>query len=388
MNKRSTGQYITISTIDEVCKAFVPDSLPPNPSLDIDDELRESIDQALLALGRLDTITTLLPDAALFLYAYIRKEAVLSSQIEGTQSSLSDLLIHESEQAPGLPMSDVVEVSHYVAAMEHGLERLRLGFPLSLRLIREIHEVLLSHNRGRDKMPGEFRRSQNWIGGTRPGNARFVPPPSELIMDCMGNLEKFLHNDPVKTSPLIKAALAHVQFETIHPFIDGNGRLGRLLITLLLCSEGVLHDPLLYISLFLKSHRDEYYEHLQNVRIEGDWEAWLKFFITGVRSTAEQAVDTTKRLMNLIVNNSREIQSLGKGGRSVMHVFNILSKKPIIRIAKLAKETGLTQPTVSLSLSKLEKLGIVHEVTGKPRNRIYAYSEYIKILSEGTEPIV
>ncbi len=213
----------------------------------------------------------------MFLYFYVRKEALLSSQIEGTQSSFNDLLLYESDETPGVPLDDVREVSNYVAAMDHGLSRLRGGFPLSLRLIREIHEILLSKGRGSDKGPGEFRRTQNWVGGTRPGTANFVPPPPESLMDCLGALEKFLHNDPVPTPLLIKAALAHVQFETIHPFLDGNGRLGRLLITFLLCAEGALTEPILYLSLYFKTHRSQYYDWLQKVRIDGDWEGWLGF---------------------------------------------------------------------------------------------------------------
>jgi len=235
------------------------------------------MEKANRALGRLDGMTLLLPDASLFLYFYVRKEALLSSQIEGTQSSFNDLLLYESDETPGVPLDDVREVSNYVAAMDHGLSRLRGGFPLSLRLIREIHEILLSKGRGSDKGPGEFRRTQNWVGGTRPGTANFVPPPPESLMDCLGALEKFLHNDPVPTPLLIKAALAHVQFETIHPFLDGNGRLGRLLITFLLCAEGALTEPILYLSLYFKTHRSQYYDWLQKVRIDGDWEGWLGF---------------------------------------------------------------------------------------------------------------
>jgi len=235
-----------ISTVGEKAKAFVPAPLPPCPSIDWSSALREKFDLALLALGRLDSVARLLPDTSVFLYMYVRKEAVLSSMIEGTQSSLSDLLLFELDQEPGVPLDDVQEVSNYVAALNHGLDRLTDGFPLSLRLFKEIHGVLLSKGRGSRQTPGEFRRSQNWIGGTRPGNAAFVPPPADLVPDCMGKLELFLHDEPERTSVLLKAALAHVQFETIHPFLDGNGRLGRLLIALILCEEKVLRQPLLY----------------------------------------------------------------------------------------------------------------------------------------------
>ncbi|MCK4409439.1 MAG: Fic family protein, partial [Candidatus Eisenbacteria sp.] len=252
---RATGRHIDFSTGSESYSAFVPHPLPPDPPLGLSEGMQDLRDRANRALGRLDGVAAVLPDVSLFVYMYVRKEAVLSSQIEGTQSSLSELLLFESEQAPGAPLDDVKEVSKYVAAMEHGLRRIRGGFPLSLRLIREIHGVLLSEGRGSDGTPGEFRRSQNWIGGTRPGNAVFVPPPADVVVECMGALEKFLQDDPVKTPILIKAALAHVQFESIHPFLDGNGRLGRLLITLLLCAEGALRQPLLYLSLYFKSHR-------------------------------------------------------------------------------------------------------------------------------------
>ena len=240
MKRKLQGHYITISTVGEKVRAFVPDPLPPSPPIKFTNELREKFDQALLALGRLDSVSVLLPDTSLFLYTYVRKEAVLSSMIEGTQSSLSDLLLFESEHQPGVPLDDVQEVSNYVAALNHGLKRLKEGFPVSLRLLKEIHGVLLSKGRGRDCDPGEFRRSQNWIGGSRPGTAAFVPPPPKQVLDCMGKLELFLHDQPKKTPILVKAALAHVQFETIHPFLDGNGRLGRLIISLLLCSEKVL----------------------------------------------------------------------------------------------------------------------------------------------------
>lgn len=245
MNRDLQGHYLTITSVGGKAKAFVPAPLPPVPPIEWSAELREKFDQALLALGRLDSVSVLLPYTSLFLYMYVRKEAVLSSMIEGTQASLSDLLLFEFEHQPGVPLDDVQEVSNYVAALNHGLNRLNEDLPLSLRLLKEIHSVLLSKGRGKECDPGEFRRSQNWIGGSRPGTAAFVPPPPEYVQECMGKLELFLHDQPEKTSAVIKAALAHVQFETIHPFLDGNGRLGRLIITLLLCSEKVLKEPML-----------------------------------------------------------------------------------------------------------------------------------------------
>ncbi|MGA8831727.1 MAG: Fic family protein, partial [Desulfomonilaceae bacterium] len=312
MKRTLQGDYVTVSTVGEKARAFVPSPLPPNPPIDWTPELRRKFDQALLALGRLDSVSTLLPETSLFLYMYVRKEAVLSSMIEGTQSSLSDLLLFELDQEPGVPLGDVREVSNYVAALNHGLSRLEEGFPLSLRLIKEIHGVLLTRGRGSNQTPGEFRRSQNWIGGDRPGNAAFVPPPAEEVLECMGKLELFLHDQPEPTPALLKAALAHVQFETIHPFLDGNGRLGRLLITLLLCSRSVLREPMLYLSLYFKTHRQYYYELLNNVRLTGDWEAWLDFFAEAVIVTATQAVETAQQLLDLSNRDRDKISGLGR----------------------------------------------------------------------------
>src|SRR3989442_4363158 len=299
MKRGLTGRYQVTKTGGETVRAFVPRPLPPEPLVHFDGPLQFRQEQAVLALGRLDALSTLLPDTHLFLYTYVRKEAVLSSQIEGTQSSLADLLLFELEQAPGVPVDDVVEGSNYVAALTHGLDRLRAGFPLSNRLLREIPGVLLAKGRGADKDPGEFRHSQNWIGGPRPGLAHFVPPPPGAVADAMADLERFLHDRAVPLQELIRAGLAHVQFETIHPFLDGNGRVGRLLITLLLCHAEILREPLLYLSLFFKQHRGEYYQLLDLVRSDGDWEAWLRFFLEGVRQAADGAVTTALRLVAL-----------------------------------------------------------------------------------------
>ena len=387
MKRRRTGQHITISTVSERCEAFIPDPLPPDPPLALDEHLRGLLDTAYVALGRLDGMSLLLPSASLLIYMYIRKEAVLSSQIEGTQSSLADLLLFEMESAPGVPIDEVREVSNYVAAMNHGLDRLRSGLPLSLRLMREIHAVLLAKGRGSDREPGEFRRSQNWIGGTRPGNARFVPPPANAVLECMASLERFLHDDPVRTSPLVKAALAHVQFETIHPFLDGNGRLGRLLVTFLLCAHDVLRQPMLYLSLYFKTHRDRYYELLQSVRTDGDWEAWVDFFLSGVIETAEQATNTAGRLLRLFDADRQRIQELGRAAGSALRVHERLQVTPITSIARAAAKLSLSVPAVTNSLERLQSLGLVRELTGHRRNRLYAYDEYIRTLSEGAEPI-
>jgi len=316
---------------------------------------------------------------------YVRKEAVLSSMIEGTQSSLSDLLLFEVEQEPGVPIDDVREVSNYVAALDHGLKRLAENFPLSLRLIKEVHGVLLSKGRGSTQMPGEFRRTQNWIGGTRPGNAVFVPPPPEQVPECMGKLELFLHDQPKQTPVLLKAALAHAQFETIHPFLDGNGRLGRLLITLLLCEQKVLREPMLYLSLYFKTHRQYYYELLNNTRLTGDWEAWLDFFAEAVIVTATQAVDTARQLLDLSDRDREKISRLGRPAASTLQIHRALMEHPIATAGWLVDKTGITPATVNKNLGHLERLGIVRELTEQKRNRLFSYSRYVEIMKRGTE---
>ena len=387
MERGLQGYYIPCTTSPEPFQAFIPQPLPPKPPLKLDASLYDLSERANRALGRLDGITTLLPEPSLFLYLYIRKEALLSSQIEGTQSSFSDLLLYENEEAPGVPLDDVKVVSRYVAALNHGLSRLREGFPLCIRLVCEIHEVLLQEGRGSDQAPGEVRRSQNWVNGTRPGNAIFVPPPPHEVSSCLGDLEKFLHDKPERTPVLIKAALSHVQFETIHPFLDGNGRLGRLLITFLLCAEGALTEPLLYLSLYFKTHRSLYYDMLQQVRIKGDWEAWLRFFLEGVAVTAEQASSTARRILSLFEKDRQSIENIGRAAGSVLRLHQLMRKKPVFGITRAADDLGLTRPTVASALKHLEDLGIVQEVTGRRRDRTFMYGEYLSILNEGTEPL-
>lgn len=385
MKRGLTGEYAVKKYGDEDVRSFVPFPLPPKPPLLIDSALREELDQALISLGRLDSVATLLPDIDLFLYTYVRKEAVLSSQIEGTKSSLSDLLLFELEEAPGVPLDDVIEVSNYVAAISHGLKRLKADFPLSNRLIREVHKILLSKGRGQEKDPGEFRRSQNWIKGARPGNAAYVPPPPERVAETMGELEKFLNDIPEKTPVLIKAALSHVQFETIHPFLDGNGRIGRLLITLLLCREGVLRHPLLYLSLYFKEHRSEYFDLLMKARTEGDWEAWIRFFARGVREMAEGAVTTARRLSDICSNDRETIRDLGRMAGSALRVHQVFQNRPIASIPFLSKKTKMTPPTIAAALKALQKEKIIDEVTGRKRRRLYAYKKYIDLMKKGTE---
>ncbi len=371
----------------ETVRAFVPAPLPPDPPLEFSGARQRLLERALLACGRLDGVTALLPDPELFLYAYVRREAVLSSQIEGTESSLSDLLLFELDEAPGVPFDDVVEVSNYVAALEHGLARLRGGFPLSNRLLREVHEELLARGRGADKQPGEFRRSQNWIGGTRPGNARFVPPPPQHVEDCMASLERFIHATDDGLPTLVKAALAHVQFETIHPFLDGNGRVGRLLISLMLFDAGVLGQPLLYLSFYLKQHRAEYYRLLDTVRAEGDWEAWLDFFLEGVEITAGSAVDTAHRLLALFRDDAARVRTLGRAAANALRVFDAFRDRPLATLNALTERTGASYLTVARAVEALENLGIVREITGRKRERVFAYTHYLAILNEGTEPL-
>ncbi len=386
MKRRIQGKYVTISTVSERARAFVPAPLPPHPAIDWTPELRNKYDQALLALGQLDSVSNMLPDTSLFIYIYVRKEAVLSSMIEGTQSSLSDLLLFELDQEPGVPLNDVREVSNYVAALDHGLRLLKEGLPMSLRLIRETHGVLLAKGRGSNRTPGEFRTSQNWIGGTRPGNAAFVPPPPDEVLECMGKLELFLHDEPEPTPVLLKAALAHVQFETIHPFLDGNGRLGRLLITLLLCEHRVLREPMLYLSLYFKTHRHRYYELLDTVRMTGDWEAWIDFFAEAVTVTATQAASTAQQLLDLSKRHRNNISSLGRAAASTLHVHRILMEHPIATSRFLVEKTHITPATVNKALGHLQKLGIVREITAQKRNRVFSYTDYIEIMSRGTEP--
>lgn len=378
MKRADPGRYVTSVAGDEEVRAFVPAPLVPLPTLEIAGRVRVALDQALLALGRLDGAAAALPDAHLLLYTFVRKEAVLSSQIEGTQSSLSDLLTHELGESPGVPIEDVAEVSRYVAAMTHGLGRLKGGFPLSNRLLREMHGILLAAGRGAEKTPGEFRRSQNWIGGTRPGNAAFVPPPPQEIDSCMGNLERFLHSD---APTLLKAALSHLQFETIHPFLDGNGRIGRLLITLLFCHEGTLREPLLYCSLYFKQHRQQYYSELNSVRETGDYERWIEFFATAIRVSAEQATLTGQRVFEVFQEDRNRLRELGRLAPTSLLVQEALQSKPLATIATLTQATGLTTPTVTQALRELERLGIVRETTGRARGRVYSYARYLEALN-------
>lgn len=390
------GRFLEVPAGGEVVRSFIPPPLPPVPPVDLPPLILHLV-RAERWLGRLDGIgrTLTSEEKELFLYMYVRKEAVLSSQIEGTQCSLSDLLAYEEEDAAqdGQPGDDIRDVSNYVDAMMHGLER-RETLPLSMRLIREMHARLLQGGRGSNKDPGHFRRSQNWIGGTRPGNALFVPPPAgEELNGCLDALETFIHEGAPDLPLLIKAGLIHVQFETLHPFLDGNGRIGRLLVTLFLLDKGVIDESLLYLSLYLKTNRAEYYRRLQEVREKGDWEAWLAFFLTGVAETARQAFEVRARIVELFERDEREIRdqirqrNLKASKASVETVYRAFRQHPFRTSGQLVASTGLTSPTVNGALGDLVSLNILEETTGRRRGRVFRYKTYLAILDEGTEPL-
>ena len=385
MQRGEIGRYEVTHIAGEPVRAFVPTPLPPKPALILNGSLQQTLESAILALGRLDGVSTLLPDQALFLYTYVRKEAVLSSQIEGTRSTLADLLLFELKEAPGVPIDDVVEVSNYVAALEHGMLRLEQGFPLSNRLIREIHGVLLRGGRGNINAPGEFRHSQNWIGGSRPGNAVFVPPPHTAVPNCMADLERFLHAVENGLPVLLRAGISHVQFETIHPFLDGNGRMGRLLITLLLCHAGMLREPLLYLSLYFKQHRSTYYDLLNHVRRSGDWETWLAFFLEGVHLTATAAVSAAQRIARIFREDHDRIAVTGRLAGSALRAHDVLKARPILPLSVVCNHANLSFPAASSAMALLIEIGIVREITGRLRNRLFAYDQYLTTLNEGTE---
>lgn len=376
------GRLVVQQTGPDGFSAFVPNPLPPAPPLQIDDEMSWLMERANRALGRLDGCTYTLPNPDLFLYMYVRKEAVLSSQIEGTQASLDDLLEFEGEIGSKSSRDDITEVANYVSAMNYGLERLR-EFPLSLRLIREIHAHLMEGIRGGHKSPGEFRTSQNWIGGTKPGNAAFVPPPAVEVLPCLGDLEKFLHDDTVP--PLLKAGLSHAQFETIHPFLDGNGRMGRLLITFILCHDKVLEKPLLYLSLFFKKHRQEYYERLNAVRRDGDWEGWIKYYLQGVYEISKQATEAAKAIMDLLATDRQKVAGLGKAAPTALALLNLLYRRPYVTIPYVARELGISPPAAGKAVNNLVTLDILTEVSGRKRDRVFLHAPYLAIIREGTE---
>lgn len=378
------GRWVRQQSGAEGYSAFLPARLPLAPPLHFTPDLQRLSEAAGRALGRLEGVSASL-DPDRLLYMYVRKEAVLSSAIEGTQSTLADLLRFEAEGVPGTPVDEVREVSRYVAALQHGIKRIRSGkLPLSLRLIREIHGVLMKGGRGGNHPPGEFRRTQNWVGGTRPGNARFVPPPPHEMHAALDNLERFLHDEYGFTPPVIKAGLAHAQFETIHPFLDGNGRVGRLLVSLMLVVDAVLSQPFLYLSLYLKGHRADYYDALQRIRTHGDWEAWLGFYLIGVEAVANQAADTATALVALFARDRGRIEALGRAAGSALRVYDVLRRRIVVSIPGVAKEARVTWPTAKAALERLGALGIATESTGRRRDRLYTYKRQLAILDRGT----
>lgn len=383
MKRDRVGEYLETAAGGEVVRAFVPAPLPPQPEIAMDGKLLKAFAAASAALGRLEGVAQFFPDKMMLIYSYVRKEAVLSSQIEGTQSSLSDLLLSEFDAVPGVPRHDTLEVSNCVAALDHGIRQVRDGFPLSNRMFWEMHEILLSRGRGSKMLPGEYRKSQNWIGGSRPGNARFVPPPHTEVPDCMAALERFVNEENKSLPPLIRAALVHVQFETIHPFLDGNGRVGRILITLLLYAEGVLREPLLYLSLYFKQHRETYYDLLNRTRLDGDWEAWLLFFLEGVAVIADNAFETANRLHRLFQDDREKISANAKQrAKSALRIHDALLERPLVSLSYACEKTNLTFRTAAKAMEVLVLLGIAEEVTGRVRNRLFVYRKYIDTLNE------
>jgi Fic family protein len=365
------------------CKAFIPEPLPPrSPDLKIDDELQASLSKADRCLGRLDGSILTLPDPDLFVSMYVRKEAVLSSQIEGTQSSLSDLLKKEANVADPDTPQDIGEVFNYVSAMWLGLERLS-DLPVSTRLVKEIHQRLLEDVRGQEKNPGELRKSQNWVGpaGCPIRDATFVPPPPDEMVQALSDWERFLHTKD-KLPLLVKIGLAHAQFETIHPFLDGNGRVGRLLITLLLCERGVLLKPVLYLSHYLKQNRGEYYDLLQNTRDAGDWESWIKFFVKGVDEVSRQATDTAREIVGLREKHrSSIVENFGQVAGNGLRVLEHLYSQPIISVKGIENLTGVTFAAANSLMGRFERVGILNEITGHARNRRYEYNDYVNLFA-------
>lgn len=388
---RESGKRVPVSTEVGTVDAFLPAPLPPDPPLEVDATMHGLQADAMLELGRLDGLTSRLPDPDQFLFAFARKEAVLSSQIEGTQSSLSDLMLFERGAVPEVPADDVQEAVNYVLALNHGLDLIRSGIPISIRLIREMHGILLRGTRGGSTGAGDFRRVPNWIGGIDPTSTRYVPPPPNLVPDAMGSLEAFLHGEPEPFPILLRAGMAHAQFEAVHPFLDGNGRVGRLLVTMMLSSETadgskpILDHPLLYLSLFLKKNRTEYYDRLLSVTEKGDWEGWLRFFLKGVISVARSTIETTQRILALLDGDRNRIASLGRKGGSALQVFEVFASEVVLKVPEIVASLEMTEPTASKAVRTLEAQGIVAEVTGQKRNRIFVYREFLEILNEGTE---
>jgi Fic family protein len=386
MPKRTTGRYESVTVGGEKVKAFVPLDLPPaRPVLAIDAELEHRLAQAEQALARLDLAGEMVPSIDWFIYAFVRKEAVISSQIEGTQASLVDLLAFEAGERHQ-PNADVEEVTNYLDALTyaHGQLASKRGLPLSLRLLNEAHKRLMRGARGGGKQPGEVRRNQNWIGGSRPGNAVYVPPPVDKLPQLLSTLEKYIHADD-RLPKLVRTGLLHVQFETIHPYLDGNGRMGRLMIALLLEHWGLLKAPLLYLSLFFKRHREEYYRRLNRVRLEGDWEGWMDFFLDGVATIADEAVASARELFNLVSTDRTRLIDIDSASLSALRLFERLPRHPIVTVASAMKLLNTSKPTATRAIEVLSKIGVLTETTGKMRDRSFAYRAYMERLRAGTE---
>jgi len=385
---RKTGTYKTWKAGGETIEAFIPLPLPPKkPPLVIDVHLAAKLHEATAALGRLQTASTMVPSPNWFLYGYVRKEAVVSSQIEGTESTLEDVVVFElNRQATDI--ADVTEVCNYIDALNYARDQMNTpsGLPICTRLICNVHERLMRGSRGQDKQPGRIRNSQNWIGGTRPGNAKFVPPPPEAVPELLASLDKWIHSSD-RLHPLIKIGLAHVQFETIHPFLDGNGRVGRLLITLLTEFWKLLDGPFLYLSLGFKRHRQEYYRALDAVRTNGDWEAWIDFYLDCAIESADDGTDTAKRLFKLVNEDRRKFADSKHANLAAMRLFERLPEQPMITALKTAEILQCTKPTAIKAIESLEKANVLVEITGKLRDRIYAYRKYLDVLGQDTLPL-
>jgi len=383
---RTTGTYRVTSAGEEQVRAFIPHGLPPaDPVLQIDDPMCDLMSAANASLARLSVAGAMVPSAEWFLYGFVRKEAVVSSQIEGTQATLEDVLNYEATEQADRP-DDVQEVCNYVEALTYARREIARpkGLPLSTRLLCQVHNRLMKGVRGQNKEPGQIRRSQNWIGGTRPGNAAFVPPPPDVVVNAMAELDGWLHGDD-PLPPLVKAGLAHVQFETIHPFLDGNGRIGRLLVTLLLEHWDMLDAPLLYLSLAFKKHRSVYYEKLSAVRTAGDWEGWTGFFLECVREAADDGVAVAQALFNRINTDRTAVAQHGSATVTAIRLYDLLPKHPIVTLPRVTELLDTTTPTAIKAIKALEDVGVLHETTGKQRDRVYAYRRYLDLLTKDTE---
>lgn len=380
---RKTGRYVTSNTTGEAVRAFVPSPLPPRPAFQMNEKIEALLAGATTAIEKLNIASRLVPNQEWLLYSFVRKEAVITSQIEGTQSTLIDLFTKNEDQPDN---EDLEEVCNYIKALQFAWDQLtrKNGLPLSLRLIKESHKILMTGVRGKHKQPGEFRATQNWIGGNRPSKAKFVPPPPREMSDCLAQLENYMHSKS-KLDSLIDIGLIHVQFETIHPFLDGNGRIGRLLIALLLYSYGILDTPLLYLSLYFKRRRQKYYSLLNKVRTEGVWEDWIEYFLKGIKEIADDVVDASGKLQRIFIEDRKTLLNNKRATIASIKLHEELPLKPVITMPEVCKRLGLSKPTAVKAINIMLTTGILEEITGKKRDRIYRYSRYLAVLTEGTD---